>query len=233
MQPFSPLHSATDVWEALQVNVSAERLALFFAAGLAANLVAVWIASLPVAGEKATLGRAAKTWAAVVGIFCVLVLAAGVGMGFASREPGGAARVLVPLVFCCLAAVALLGVPMAVYGIGLLRSAGFNVIQLVAAGAMTAGLKVALLGAGPVIDPASLRQVLAPTPPDPAQVEAAWAQVRERQALLARRHEALEIRRRHLPPGDSVARGDYEREREAYERDLASLRAEVEALPQR
>ncbi|MEQ1862355.1 MAG: hypothetical protein ABMA13_20745 [Chthoniobacteraceae bacterium] len=225
---FSFSHAAS-AWEALRAGASPGMLGMFFGASLVAGALAIWVASIVVARESATADRAAKVFLAWVGLAIVLVAAAGVGLPRAAAA-GRTELVLMACAFGGLGLAGLLGVPMAVYGFGFTRSAGFCCIYLLLAGAAHAGLQFALPGRGPTQHAEGFRRIFPPPTPSPAEQAAIRVRLRERQSTLARRYAALEIRRRHLPAGDAQALRDYEREKAAYKRELEQLQSDAAEL---
>lgn len=222
----------TAALQAMRASVGAGQLAVFGVASLCAGIVAIWLASLPVAGDRATFGRALKVWASIVGLAVVIAVSAAIGLPLAMKAGGGVRVAILVGLFGCLGLVGIIGIPMKVYEISVLRSIAWNVIHLIVGCAIQFGLNMGFLGSAPSIDPQSFRQLIAPTPPVQVDVEAVRRQLRERQEALVRRHELLEIRRRHLPPGDAQARDEYAREKAIYDADLERLRADArQTLP--
>lgn len=234
MQPFSPDQNPAEAWQTLVSTVGIGRLIVLGVGSIVLGILANWIASLCVASERATLGRAALTWVAGIALGIVLAIGFGVVAAVVMPAAGPAARLGLIVAFLCGLLAGVLGIPMKIYEIGVLRAVGFLLITALVGGAMQTGLQFALLGTLP--DQGQWEQVTAMVTAkskaeEAAEVEAIRGALRIRQADLARRHAALEIRRKYLPPGNSSAREEYEQERIVYERDLEQLRMEASALP--
>jgi len=232
MQPFSPDQNPAEAWQNFITTFGVWRLVALVVGWIALGIAANWIGSLCVASERATIGRAALSWLLVTVLAMVLSIVF-VLLTPVARASGNAGTLSMIVAYFCGIIATVFGVPMKIYQIGILRGVGFVVLSSILSVAMQTGLQFALLGTMP-FDRDQWKQVSALVPSqaeevEPAEIEAIRAELQKRQADLARRHGALEIRRKYLPPGSSSARQAYDQEREAYERDLEQLRQDTAA----
>lgn len=232
------LIAAVDTAEMFRsMNLPVKAMLIFFGINIVTSLFATWFTSLIVAKPNATLGRAAKLMISQL-IFC-LVFAVLLAVAFAflgAAQADGAVVAIIMVGAAIVFITVMISIPMQIYEIGAWRSIGLLLLSAVV-GAIT--FNIAAIVATPLLGLdkyfAAIQQQVAsaataanskrhtvlgsqPAPPS--------SQLLERQAKLKRRYDELEIRRKYLPVHDHKAFAAYERDRIAYEQDLAELRAE-------
>jgi hypothetical protein len=137
MQPFSPAPNSAEAWQTLVNTLGMERLIALFAGSIVLSILAYWIASLCVASERATLGRAVLTWLGILLLGFVVAVAFGVLTPFVARASGTVGTLCLIAAFVCGLIATFLGVPMKVYQIGIGRSVGYVLLAIIVGGALS------------------------------------------------------------------------------------------------
>lgn len=228
-------HTTPELLAAVDTSKMMSATGISLAAGLtilaiavALSVLANWVASLVVAQHYATIGRA---FLAFIG-----QAAAGIAFGFFGGlcyvflgTTGASDPVLAftVLVIGVLFLVTLVAIPMQVYDLDIFRSICFLVLSWLL-GFVISSTAGSMLGgaAGFGQTPAQIDRLLKAIKVKQRGGEAADPEFTKRQELLRRRYEQLEIRRKYLPPNDRKALVDYQRDREAFDREVEQFRAD-------
>lgn len=228
-------HTTPELLAAIDTSKLTAATSMSLAAGLTLlaivvvlSVIANWIASLVVAQAYATIGRA----------FLVLIgeTAAGIAFGFFGAlcylflgSTGASEPVLAftVLVIGVLFLVTMVAIPMQVYDIDVFRSICFLVLSWLL-GFVISSTAGSMLGgaAGFAQSPAQIERLLKTLKVKQQGRDTGDSEFSERQAQLRRRQEQLEIRRKYLPPNDARALVEYQRDRDAFEREVERFRAD-------
>gem|GEM_PF-4349363 len=215
-------------WNDLVATHGVATLLFFFLASFITGILSIWVGSLATAGKLATFGRALLTWLGWMAAMIVVAICAALGFSLALSSGNRANLVIGVVLLGVLTLMVLFGVPMSVYQFGPLRSLGMILITGVTNWVGQFCLELAFFGGDILNRPDTIRRWVAETRQQKAPA-AVHTDLLQRKDALVRRHEALEIRRRHLPPNDAQALADYQRDVATYERDLARLREDTAA----
>ena len=220
MQPSSPQEPA---------------VATFIVALIVSQMLTVfsyWISSMVVAREKGTLANAFRAW------FMFLVIAAIAGLGVAAIIiwTGKNAVPIVLAAFLVGVLIPIIMVPMRVYGLGCGGTILFVIIQLVVSGILQGGVVfVAERWAPEALDDELTSKFwnrvdseLGRTAKSKPSTETPES-LQLRRDELARRGEQLAIRKQYTSKNDPSAAAQYERDKAAYDRDAAKLKADEAA----
>jgi hypothetical protein len=219
MQPISPSEAAASLSTILLVLIGAQVV----------TIVVYWLTSLLVARERATLKNALRTWIQMILSF--VAVGAMAGLGYFAAIHFGADQVIPGIIVIC-AAVSLLivafAVPMHVYDLGFGGAFMFFIINIVfnAAASFAAERWIPNLQDHPALKSVLKRNQPQAATPDPTRTVASLLARREE---LARRAQQLAIRKQYMAKNDSSALDQYERDKAAYDRDLAQLKADEAA----
>ena len=214
-------------WNDLAATYGIATSLFYFFATLVVGVLSIWVGSLATAGKQATFGRALLTWFGWFVASIVVAVCATLGLSLAMGS-GNQMNFLIGLALLgVLFLIVIFGVPMSVYQFGVLRSIGMVIITTVTSLIGQFCLGFAFFGGNALSQLDLASQWKAATQPQQSTPAASRTDLIQRRDALRGRYDALEIRRKHLPPGDAKALADYQRDVREYESDLAQLRAEA------
>jgi hypothetical protein len=212
-----------------KVEIGPNTLLLLVAIAIIASVLGNFLASILLAKNRATFGRAVLTLVAeILYAFGCAIAALVLAILFGAARISGDLLSVVLLLVPVLLIIVWVMIPMRVYEIGILRSIAFILVSGLIGAVIHSGAQLALVGRvdyGKVTP--ELERMFATGKFTRISSGTANPEITERRAALRRQFEQLEIRRKYLPPHDRKALADYERDKAAYERDLEEFKADT------
>jgi hypothetical protein len=211
------------------IEIGPNTLLLLVAIAIIASVMGNFLASLLLAKNRATFGRAVLTLVAeILYAFGCAIGALVLAILFGAARISGDLLSVVLLLVPVLLIIVWVMIPMRVYEIGTFRSIAFILLSGLIAGVIHSGAQLAIVGR---VDYANLtpqlERMLKTGKFMRVSNNATDSDTTERRTALRRQFEQLEIRRKYLPPNDRKALADYERDKAAYERDVEEFKADT------
>jgi hypothetical protein len=205
------------------------------AIAVGATICANWLTSFLLVRERATLGRAILM--PIIGLLAWIgytVAAVVVALVLTAAHATGALVVLAVAAGAVGAIMLAIYLPMRIYEIGALRAIAFLIVSAILGGTFSGSAQYFILGPEAMVAIRKNRSSFERL----AELSRRWKgepaitrdTLRQRQTALAERYTQLEIRRKYLLAKDREAVAQYAKEKEAYELDLAQLKADAVKL---